>query len=531
MRAAGTSTPMDKKASLIDAAAAAGSELDAAKFKLLVESVRDYAIYMLDPDGIVISWNPGAERIKGYPAEEIIGRHFSLFYSPEDLAADRPRLELLAAAESGRYEEDGWRVRKDGRRFRAHVVVTPLRGPDGELTGFAKVTQDVTERWEAEQALRESEERFRILVEQIRDYAIYMLDPHGRISTWNMGAQRIKGYTAEEVLGESLELFYTAEDVANGRLHRLLAQARAGGVAHDIGWRVRKDGSHFWAHVTITALYGPGGELYGFTKMVRDLTERVEAEAQAAAYAAAKKAIQVRDDFLSIAAHELRTPLTAGQLQLQSVQRLTQADPSEWKHARIAAGVTAAIRSGRQLADLVETLLDVSRIASNRIRLTLAEFDLVEACREAMERLGEMIAQAGCEVRFSAPDEVVGRWDRLRIEQVLMNLLSNACKYAPGSVVHVGVEAGAEGVVIAVRDDGPGIAQQHVERIFERFERAVSTSNYAGLGLGLYVTRQIAEVHGGRIEVETREGVGSTFRVYLPRWTAEPRPDVGPPER
>ncbi len=521
---------MEKTVSLLDVASVAGAELDAAKFKLLVDSVRDYAIYMLDPHGIVISWNPGAERIKGYRAEEIIGRHFGLFYSPEDLAADRPGRELRAAAESGRYEEDGWRVRKDGRRFRAHVVVTPLLGPAGELTGFAKVTQDVTQRWEAEQALRESEERFRILVEQIRDYAVYMLDPHGRVSTWNLGAQRIKGYAADEVLGESLVRFYTEEDLASGRLQRLLGKAKATGVAHDIGWRVRKDGSRFWAHVTITALHSPTGELYGFTKIVRDLTERVEAEAQAKAYEAAKEAIEVRDDFLSIAAHELRTPLTAALLQLQGVQRLTQSAPPQWQHERIAAGVSAAIRSGRQLADLVETLLDVSRIATNRIRLNLEELDLVEACREAIERLQEMTAQAGCEVRFSAPAQAVGRWDRLRIEQALMNLLSNACKYAPGSVIEVGVAAQDEQVTIAVQDNGPGIAQEHVERIFERFERAVSSSHYGGLGLGLYVTRQIAEVHGGRIEVETAAGDGSTFRLHLPRYAVESLLDPELPE-
>lgn len=487
-----------------------------ATFKLLVDSVRDYAICMLDLEGLVTSWNSGAERIVGYTADEIIGRHFSVFYPSKDIAAGRPARELRAAAETGRYEEDGWRLRKDGSRFRAHVVVTSLHGPEGELAGFAKVTQDVTPQWEAEQALRQNEERFRVLVEQIRDYAIFMLDPEGRVSTWNLGAQRIKGYRAHEALGESLEKFYSPEDVAAGRLRNLLRQAEAAGVAHDIGWRMRKDGSRFWADVTLTALRTPAGDLYGFAKVVRDLTDRVEAEAQAKAYEAAQQAIRIRDEFLSIAAHELRTPLAAAQLQLQGVRRLTERDPESWKYDRIAAGVRSALRSGYRIAELVETLLDVSRIATNSIRLNLSEFDLGEACKEAIERLHEMIKEAGCEIRFSAPPAVTGCWDRLRIEQALMNLMSNACKYAPRSVIRVAVEMLGDQVRLSVSDTGPGIPAEHSERIFGRFERAVSSSNYGGLGLGLYVTRQIAEVHGGTIEVESAPGEGSTFILLLP---------------
>lgn len=487
------------------------------KFRLLIDSVRDYAIYMLDPNGMVYSWNPGAERIKGYTNDEVIGRHFSAFYTPEDVEAGRPELELRAAAEAGRYEEDGWRLRKDGSRFRAHVVVSPLIAPDGKLSGFAKVTQDITPQWEAEQALRDSEERFRVLVDQIRDYAILMLDPEGRVSTWNRGARRIQGYEAPEVLGRSLSLFYTPEDRANGRDQRLRQEAEEAGVAHDIGWRVRKDGSRFWADVTLTTLRTPAGELYGFAKVVRDLTERLEAEAQAKAYEAAREAVQMRDEFLSIAAHELRTPLTAAQLQLQSVRRLTDREPESWRHERIAAGIESALRSNGRLAELVETLLDVSRIATNRIRLDLSEFDLTEACRDAVDRLREMVKESDCEVRVSAPSPVQGCWDRLRIEQALMNLLSNACKYAPRSLIEVGVEPLEQQVKFWVRDTGPGIPEEHVERIFGRFERAVSTSNYGGLGLGLYVTRQIAEVHGGRIEVQSAPNKGSTFILILPR--------------
>lgn len=497
-------------------------------FKLLVDSVRDYAIYMLDPEGVVLSWNTGAERIKGYASDEIISRHFSAFYSPEDLAAARPERALREAVESGRYEEQGWRVRKDGSRFRAHVVVSPLYSPEGQLLGFAKITQDVTEQWETEQALRESEKRLRVLVEQVREYAIFMVDPQARILTWNLGAQRIKGYRADEVLGEPLSKFYTPEDQAAGRLQRLLRQAQERGSGHDIGWRVRKDGSRFWADVTLTALRTPSGELYGFAKVVRDLTERMEADAQRKAYEAAKEAIRLRDEFLSIAAHELRTPLTAAQLQLQGLRRLTRTDPAEWRHERIAAGVESAIASGNRLVGLVETLLDVSRIATNRIRLSLSEFNLTEACSEVIDHLGEVIQDSGCTIRLCAPPTVHGCWDRLRLEQALMNLISNACKYAPKSLITVGVEPLGEQVRLWVRDTGPGISEEHLERIFDRFERAVSSSQYGGLGLGLYVTRQIVEVHGGTVEVESAPGMGSAFCLLLPLRVAEQTARVDP---
>jgi PAS domain S-box-containing protein len=170
------------------------------RFRLLVESVRDYAIFMLDPDGRVLTWNAGAERFKGYQANEIIGQHFSRFYPPEALARDLPRHELEVAKETGTFEDDGWRVRKDGSLFWANVVITAVRDATGKLLGFAKVTRDLTQRRNQEEALRQSEERFRLLVEGVADYAIFMLDVNGKVATWNVGAQRIKGYSSEEII-------------------------------------------------------------------------------------------------------------------------------------------------------------------------------------------------------------------------------------------------------------------------------------------------------------------------------------------
>ena len=247
-------------------------------FSLLVESVRDYAILMLDPEGRVLTWNRGAEAIKGYRAGEIIGKPFSRFYPPEDVQAHKPERALEAATRDGRIEDEGWRIRKDGSRFWADVVITAVRDAQGRLRGFVKVTRDLTERRRMEEKLRRSEERSRQLVDSVRDYAILLLDTEGRVLSWNSGAQRIKGYRAEEILGEHFSRFFTPEDVAAGVPAHHLQQAASEGQYEDEGWRVRKDGSRFWANSVLTAVRDERGTLTGFAKVTRDLTERRQAE-------------------------------------------------------------------------------------------------------------------------------------------------------------------------------------------------------------------------------------------------------------
>ena len=247
-------------------------------FRLIVESVQDYAIFMLDVTGRVTSWNVGAQRIKGYSAEEIVGEHFSRFYLPEDVQARKPERELQVAAAEGRCEDEGWRVRKDGSRFWANVVVTPLRGADGALLGFAELSRDLTERRGAETALRQSEARLRLMVESVKDHAILMLDREGRVVSWNAGAERIKGYRPDEILGRHFSRFYPPDDVAQGRPEWELERAVRDGQFEDEGWRVRKDGSRFWANVVITPIRDAQGALVGFAKVTRDLTERRRAE-------------------------------------------------------------------------------------------------------------------------------------------------------------------------------------------------------------------------------------------------------------
>ena len=291
------------------------SESDAdERFRLLVESVKDYAIFILDLDGRVSTWNAGAERIKGYRAVEIIGKHFSVFYPPEVFPAEKCRTELEIATREGRFEDEGWRLRSDGSRLWAKVTITALRNPAGELVGFAKVTQDLTLRRTSEEETR----RFRLLVESVKDYAIFILDSTGHVSTWNAGAQRIKGYKSEEIIGKHFSIFYPSETLVDRKCERELELAAQDGRFEEEGWRVRKDGTRFWANVTITALRNTDDTLLGFAKVTRDLTQRREAEATERALAeqravlAEKVRIQeFQERFLAILGHDLRNPLAS----------------------------------------------------------------------------------------------------------------------------------------------------------------------------------------------------------------------------
>lgn len=479
--------------------------------RLLIESIRDYAIFMLDTQGYISSWNRGAERMKGYRAEEIIGQHFSRFYEPEDARRGKPQILLRTAAEHGRVEDEGWRVRQDGSRFWADVIISAVRGQDGRLLGFSKITRDLTERRQAEETLRQSEERFRVLVEAVQDYAIFMLDPTGRVVTWNAGAQAIKGYRPEEIIGQYFSRFYPEEEARAGKPERELVTALSEGRFEDEGWRVRKDGSRFWANVVVTPLYSASGQHLGFAKVTRDLTSRRKLEEERLRVAQAQEAIRLRDDFLSIASHELKTPLTALQLQLESLR-----ERKEGLDSRMASRLERAYRSSARLTDLIEALLDVSRISTGRFELNPQRFDLAEAVHEVVERLRDSATKAGCTLSLQSQEPLPGTWDRLRIEQMVINLLGNAIKYGAGAPIEVSLAREGETAVLEVRDRGPGIPEEALPRIFDRFERAAEMRHHGGLGLGLYIVRQIVTAHAGTVTVHNLPGGGACFTVRLP---------------
>ena len=505
------------------------STLRAAAF---VREVKDYAIYMIDPEGRVLTWNEGARVIKGYPAEEIVGRNFERFFTEEDRAGGRPGRLLARAAAEGHVEDNAWRVRRDGTRFWAAVVITAVHDDSGRLCGFLKVTRDLTRQRQAEELLRQSEERLRLLVESVKDYAIFMLDAQGLITTWNSGAQRINGYRADEVLGRHFSMFYPAEAVAVGHPRRELEVAAREDRYEEEGWRVRKDGTAFWANVVITAIRDPEtNALRGFAKVTRDLTERrrMEDRAFSATEEAGKErlraeqahsALMQRDEFISIAAHELRTPIAALVLKLQGVtQALTgQAVQAEGSVVRkTSQRLVGALRQTRRLAHLVERLLDVSQIVRGELVMELNETNLTEVARRAVEDFRESALEMGCDIRLDAPGEVKGMWDEARIEQAIVNLLSNAIKYGSQKPVDVIVQGDDKSVRLSVEDRGIGVPAEAAERIFTRFERAAPIRHYGGLGLGLYVTKNIVEAHGGTISVSSRPGGGSSFAIELPR--------------
>jgi PAS domain S-box-containing protein len=387
----------------------------------------------------------------------------------------------------------------------------PILDAEGRPMGAVLVFRDVSKEREDEEALRQSEEKLRSMIASVRDYALYMLDPTGHVINWNPGAERIKGYREDEILGQSFSRFFTAEDRAAQKPARELEIANREGRFEDEGWRVRKDGTRFWANVVVTPIRDGSGGLAGFVKITRDLTDRRKQEDERLRLAQAQEAIRLRDEFLSIASHELKTPLTALQLLLLNSRELVSGDDEQ-----LAKKIERAQRIGDRLGMLVEALLDVSRIATGKLKLNVESFDLVEAVREVCERLRDSAIGAGCELSLVLDGPVQGRWDRLRIEQVLMNLISNSIKYAAAGPIQVSLARQADQAVLEVRDQGPGIPDADLSRIFERFERVASARHYGGMGLGLYVARQIAEAHNGTIAASNLPDKGACFTVRLP---------------
>src|SRR5574339_78781 len=291
-------------------------------YKMLVEQARDYALFLLDREGRILSWNLGAQRLKGYAAEEIIGRHFSTFYTREAIESRWPEHELEVATAEGRFEDEGWSVRKDGSRFCANVVITALRDDHGQLLGFSKITRDLTDRKLHEEALRQSEERFRLLVEAVVDYAIFTLDAEGVVTSWNRGAERIKGYGRDEVIGKHVSRFFLPEDVEAGKPWEDLAIARREGRSESEGWRVRKNGERFWARAVVSAIYDDAGHLRGFAKITQDLTDQRHLQDL-------EKAARHVNEFIATLAHELRNPLAPIRAAVQIMAGLPPTDPAQ----------------------------------------------------------------------------------------------------------------------------------------------------------------------------------------------------------
>jgi PAS domain S-box-containing protein len=474
------------------------------KHRLLVDTVQDYAILLLGVDGTILSWNAGAEVLKGYQAHEIVGKSFTNFYTAADLAREHPRFELETAARTGRYEDEGWRVRKDGKQFWANVVITALRDEHGELIGYSKVTRDLSDRRRAEERLRESEERFRLMVASVKDYAIIMLDPEGNIISWNTGAERIKGWTADEIIGQNFRRFYPPEDIAAGKTEYELKVAAAEGTFEDYGWRVRKDGTRFWANVVITALRDPAGQLRGYSKVTRDITERKLAEE------ALRKAFDDLEAFSYSVSHDLRAPLRsmdgfASELIEMYADKL---DP-------VGRDYLARIRqSSQRMARLIDDLLNLARLG--RAKLGREPVDLSDLARKIAAELER--ADPERKVQFVIEPGLVDSADPTLIRVVLENLLGNAWKYTSQHAT-ARIEFGAQPLPgrtqYFVRDDGAGFDMRYHEKLFGPFARLHGVNQFPGMGIGLASVRRIIHRHGGEVFAVGAPEAGATFSFTL----------------
>jgi PAS domain S-box-containing protein len=488
-------------------------------FQLLVAGVRDYAIFMLDPAGFIKTWNAGAQRFKGYAASEIIGQHFSRFYTETDRVAGRPAFALRTALDEGKFEDEGWRVRKDGSRFWASVVIDPICDDAGKLIGFAKITRDITDRKAAQEALRESEDRFRLLVQGVTDYAIYMLSPSGEITNWNSGAERIKGYTRDEILGEHFSRFYTEEDRASGMPDQTLAVATAEGRFDREGWRVRKDGSRFWAHVVVDAIHDDAGALVGFAKVTRDVTERKHAaealeRANAALFQSQK--MESLGQLTGGVAHDFNNLLAvmSNGLDVLSLRVQDRAD------LKMLETMQRAVARG---ATLTQQLLSFARqqpLKAEKVNVNAVIRGFEAVLRRAVDSA----------IRFEIRQEPRPRpvlLDAARFEAALLNLVVNARDAMPtgGTIViavenvelgegTVGTLAAGPYVKVSVADTGSGMPPEVAARAFEPF---FTTKEFGkGTGLGLSQVYGFIAQSGGDVLIESEPGNGAVLSMYLP---------------
>ena len=486
------------------------------RFRLLVEGVVDYAIYMLDPVGIITNWNAGAKRIKGYQAREVVGKHFGMFYLPEDREAGLPQRALEIAREKGKFDAEGWRIRKDGTKFLASVVIDPIY-EKRKLIGFAKITRDITERASASNALDASESNFQLLVNGVTDYALYMLDPNGIVTNWNAGGQRIKGYTPEEIIGQHFSRFYSDADQTAGRPARALRLAVENGRYEEDGWRVRKDGTFFWASVIIDPIRDEAGKLLGFAKITRDLTERRETQLKLEKIQrqlAESQKLDALGQLTGGVAHDFNNLLMVITGGIHTLKKLAGDDRNG---IRAVQSIEAATHRG---AALTRQLLTFARRQSvNPQTIDLAH--RIHSIRDVMDMGVGSAVQLIIDVDHNIWPVTV---DPAECETALVNLVINARDAMPGggsvtiqaSNVRIDDdELQGDHVAIKVRDTGVGIPPDVLAKVFDPFFTTKGVGK--GTGLGLSQVHGFAHQAGGTVTVDSRLGEGTTFTICLPR--------------
>lgn len=490
---------------------------DLAVYKMLVDSVKDYAIFMLNPDGYITTWNAGAEKLKGYTENEILLKHFSIFYTEEAKNRNHPAFELKVAAKEGKFEEEGWRIKKDGSTFWANVVITAVFNKEKELVGFAKVTRDLTERKFLEDRLRkaneeliEKEERFRLLIEGVKDYAIFLLNKDGIVATWNEGAKKINGYDSHEIIGKNFSEFYPPEAVAARYPQFELAKALEEGKFEDEGWRVRKDGTKYWVNASITPIYNSKKQHIGFTKITKDLTERIRNEGLM------KKNLQLHqvntdlDNFIYTASHDLKSPISnlEGLLSLMERKISTKLDDTE-KNIVYMMG-----KSIQKLNNTISNLTEVTRAQKN-FEDKLEDVLIQNILMDVKEELQVQIKNA--KVKFVENIEAEKfTFAKASLRSIVYNLLSNAIKYrcpTRPAVITICTYLEDEHAVLSIKDNGLGLSKKQQEKLFSMFKRF--HNHVEGSGIGLYIVKRTMENYGGKVVVNSKQNVGTEFKLYF----------------
>jgi len=484
-----------------------------------------------DAKGVIQIFNVGAERMLGYTAAEVMNKITPADISdPQEVIARAKALSVELSTlitpgfealvfKASRGIEDIYEltyIRKDGSRFPAIVSVTALRDAQNAVIGYLLIGTDNTARKRVEEQLRWTEESFHLMVESVTDYAIVMLDTEGRVASWNSGAQRIKGYSAEEIVGQHFSRFYPQQDVERGAPQRDLDVATAKGRFEDEGWRVRKDGSTFWANVVWTAIRDQVGNLRGFAKLTRDLTERRKVEVELSnAKSVAEKANRAKSDFLANMSHELRTPLNSiigftGTV-LQGLAGPLNAEQT--KQLEMVRG------SARHLLALINDVLDISKIEAGELKVSCEPFDLRESITKVLGIVKPLAEKKGLALRTQlAPGLGQAVSDPRRVEQILLNLLNNAIKFTERGEVAFLAEVTPEAVRMQIADTGIGIKPDDLATLFQPFRQIDSglSRNHEGTGLGLAICRRLAGLLGGEIHAESEWDKGSAFTFTLP---------------
>jgi PAS domain S-box-containing protein len=515
------------------------------RYHKMIAEVKDYAIILLDKDGRILDWNEGAEKLKGYSANEIIGKSFRLFYPKTEKDARLPQKLLLEAEKKGSVVHEGWRLRKNGDRFWGNIVITALHNDAGDVVGFSKVTRDLTDKKIAEdklsnlieelsqsnEELKKSEQRYHKMIAEVQDYAIILLDIDGRIENWNTGAEVIKGYTPQEILGKSFTIFYTKEDRQAGLPYQLLDEARTKGKVTHEGWRVRKDGSQFWGSVVITALHDDANNVIGFSKVTRDLTERREGE-EATKRSAAQLDLKNKtlerlntelSSFTYIASHDLKEPLRKIKT---FTSRIRDVDFSREKSEDYLAKIEL---SAQKMQRLIENLLSYSQITNDES--SFEKVDLNEVLQSAKSDLEILIAEKNAKITAGRLPAISGI--QFQLQQLFLNLISNSLKFSKEGVrpevkITARVIKGPDVPSmdskngshkyhhLSFADNGIGFGSENADKIFEAFQRLNVKGAIGGTGIGLAIVKKVVENHNGIVSAEGNPGKGAVFNVYIP---------------